>query len=71
VGTRKKFTHFNVGSFNLHHESAYASCGEALKAIKLTPKLANGRFFREQEEQSLFNNACKNAGNLLAEYKLS
>jgi argininosuccinate lyase len=63
--TRNDLIHFNNDSLSIHKESAVRCCKEALAAIKLTPSIANGIFFYEEQQKKAFENSCRVATELL------
>ena len=67
--TRNMFIHFNIDSYSVCHRSAHHCVSEAIKAIKLTPALANGIFFYEQCQREEFVSLCIKAEALLQGYE--
>jgi hypothetical protein len=66
--TRNMFIHFNADRFSVCHRSAHHCVSEALKAIKLTPSMANGVFFHEERQSEKFLYLCNRAEILLEKY---
>lgn len=66
--TRNIFVHFNTDSFSVHQKLAISSCKEALRAIELSEKNANGLFFYHEAHKNEFDNLLARANVLLSEY---
>lgn len=62
---RNELVHFNNDNFSIHKESAIRCCYEALAAIKLTPSIANGIFFYDEQQKEAFESSSRVATELL------
>ncbi|HIF6043848.1 TPA: hypothetical protein ACX3G9_004354 [Vibrio parahaemolyticus] len=66
--TRNGMVHFNTDSYSIEKKSIVLSIRESLKAIELTPSLAKGIFYYEEDQEAMFKATYTRANSLLNNY---
>jgi len=67
--TRNGLVHFNTDSYLIEKALIVDVINEAIKAIKLTPSLAQGNFFYEEEQRLAFDKAIMEVEEELNRFK--
>jgi hypothetical protein len=67
--TRNGLVHFNTDSYSIELDSIVSSIRESLKAIELTPSLAKGVFYYEEQQESIFKDTFERTSKLLEKFE--